>query len=108
MVLPAVGLVANLHPHASRFNGKGIGSHQAERFGKAELNGIYGGQDSHQGHDTECNNENCEDGPQHVCPDGFQGNPEIFEKHGNAHGNRISSINKNIKKLNKLPGIVSA
>jgi hypothetical protein len=108
MVPPSVGLVANLHPHAPRLNGKGIGAHQAERFRKAELNGIYGGQDSHQGHDTECDDEYGKDGPQHVCPDRFQGNPEIFKKHGNAHVAWIISINKNIKKLNKLPGIVSA
>ena len=64
MVSSSVRLVPDLNTHASRFDGKGIGSHQAERFGKTEFYGINGSEDSNQGHNPKSNDHYSQDGPQ--------------------------------------------
>jgi hypothetical protein len=86
VILSSGGLVPNLNIHAPRLNGKSIGPHQAKGFGQSVFDGIDGCQDAHQGHDSKGYDEYGQDGPEQIGPDGLQGDPYIFKKHGCFHG----------------------
>ena len=60
---------------------KGVGAHTREVTVDLGLQCIYGGKDTHQGHDTKCNDQHRKDGSQYLRANGLECNAEVFWIH---------------------------
>jgi hypothetical protein len=67
-----------MNPKLPALNTESVGTHHREILIQKEFHGIYGGEDTHQGHDPECNDQDGQNGPQKMKPDGSQRDPDIL------------------------------
>jgi hypothetical protein len=61
-----------MNPKFPALDAKSVGPHHRKILIQKELHSIYGGEDTHQGHDPESNDQDGQNGPQEMKPNGSQ------------------------------------
>ena len=70
--------VRAVKPHGAALNGNRIRPHVSELFGHRAVNGGNRRDDSHQRHNSKCNNKYGKGAPQHIGTDRLECYPDIL------------------------------